>query len=276
MRAVDALRWGACFSFVLTFHAAGAMALLAQWNSAPDLVTNAPVIMIELAPLPVAPQATPSEVAPGPLQNEATPEPEPKPQPQPEPEKPVTRLEPDPVKPIEKAELPPLPETPQAEPVPAVTPPPKVQEPKEVEKEKKQVEKPKEKKRRHRHASIASAPSAADREATRSAAASPGARSHNPDAMPNWKSALVARLEHYKRYPPEAQTRGEHGVAQLAFSVDRTGGVHHPRIVRSSGSRALDAATLALVARAAPLPPPPPEVPGTQIAITVPIRYNMR
>ena len=26
----------------------------------------------------------------------------------------------------------------------------------------------------------------------------------------------------------------------------------------------------------APLPPPPPEVPGTQIAIVVPIRYNIR
>ena len=94
--------------------------------------------------------------------------------------------------------------------------------------------------------------------------------------MPNWKSALVARLERYKRYPAEAQARGEHGVAQLAFSVDRSGGVHHARIVRSSGSHALDAATLALVARAAPLPPPPPEVRGAQIAITVPIRYNMR
>ncbi len=267
MRAADALRWGACLIVVLTFHAAGAMALLAHWNSEPDLVANAPVIMIELAPLAVAPKTTPTEVAPAPVASEAQPEP----QPEPEPEQPVTKLEPDPVKPIEKAELPPLPEISQAEPVPVVTPPPK-----QVEKEKKQVEKPKEKKVRHRHASIASAPSAADREATRAAAPSPGAHSHNPSAMPNWKSALVARLESHKRYPAEAQARGEHGVAQLAFSVDRHGGVHNVRIVRSSGSRALDAATLALLERAAPLPPPPPEVPGAQIAITVPIRYTMR
>ena len=183
----------------------------------------------------------------------------------------MTKLEPDPVKPIEKAELPPLPEIPQAEPVPVVAPPPKP-----IEKPKKPAERPKEKKVRHRHASIASAPSAADREATRAAAPSPGANSHNPSAVPNWKSALVARLESYKRYPAEAQARGEHGVAQLAFSVDRSGGVHHARIVRSSGSHALDAATLGLVERAAPLPPPPPEVHGAQIAITVPIRYNMR
>ena len=235
-------------------------------------MANAPVIMVELAPVPVAPKTTPTELAPGPVQNEAKAEPEP----QPEPEKPVTKLEPDPVKPIEKAELPPLPEIPQAEPVPVVTPPPKPSSRSKRKSRRKQVERPKEKKPRHRHASIASAPSAADREATRAAAPSPGANSHNPNAMPNWKSALVARLERYKRYPAEAQARGEHGVAQLAFSVDRSGGVHHARIVRSSGSHALDSATLALVERAAPLPPPPPEVHGAQIAITVPIRYNMR
>lgn len=135
MRAADAVRWGACFIFVLTFHAAGAMALLAHWNSEPDLVANPPVIMIELAPVAVAPKTTPTEVAPAPVQSEAQPEPEP------ETEQSVTKLEPDPVKPIEKAELPPLPEIPQAEPVPVVAPPPKP-----VEKPKKPVEKPKEKK----------------------------------------------------------------------------------------------------------------------------------
>jgi protein TonB len=33
---------------------------------------------------------------------------------------------------------------------------------------------------------------------------------------------------------------------------------------------------LSLVERAQPLPPPPPEMQGTQIAIVVPIRYNIR
>ena len=104
----------------------------------------------------------------------------------------------------------------------------------------------------------------------------PGASSRNSDAVPNWKSQLVARLERYKRYPSEAQSRGEYGVAQLAFSVDRSGGVHNARITRSSGSSLLDQATLALIARAAPLPPPPPEITGSQIPISVPIRYDIR
>ncbi len=145
-----------------------------------------------------------------------------------------------------------------------VTPPPKP------------IEKPQEKKPKQKHASLASAPSTAEQKAERAAAPAPGANSRNPNALPNWKSLLVSRLERYKQYPAEAQARGDHGVAQLAFSVDRSGGVHHARIQRSSGSSALDAATLALIARAAPLPPPPPEVAGAQIAIVVPIRYNIR
>ena len=138
------------------------------------------------------------------------------------------------------------------------------------------VEKPKEKKQKQKHASLASAPSTAEQRAERAAAPTPGATSRNPDALPNWKSALVARLERYKRYPPEAQSRGEYGVAQLAFNVDRSGGVHHPHITRSSGSSLLDRETVALAERASPMPPPPPEVAGAQIPIVVPIRYNAR
>jgi protein TonB len=239
----EALRWGACFALALSFHAAGAAALLARWSEDTDLVANAPLIMIELAALPVAPDIKPTELPPGPQQTQAQPEPEP-------------------AKPVEKTvDLPP---EPQAEPQLAVMPPPKP------------IEKPAEKKLQQKHASVASAPSTAENKAERAAAPMPGASSHNPDAVPNWKSQLVARLERYKRYPSEAQSRGEQGVAQLAFSVDRSGGVHHARIVRSSGSSLLDAATLALVERAAPLPPPPPEISGAQIAIVVPIRYNMR
>jgi len=65
-------------------------------------------------------------------------------------------------------------------------------------------------------------------------------------------------------------------VAQLAFSIDRSGGVHHARIVGSSGSNLLDRETLALVERAQPLPPPPADIPGSQIAVVVPIRYTIR
>ena len=237
----DAARWGGCFMLALASHAAGAAAILARWSDETELVANAPVVMVELAPAPVSPNITPNESPPGPQQNEAEPQLVPQ-------------------KPIEKVELPP---DPQAEPV-TVMPPPKP------------VEKPKENKPKQKHASLASAPSAAEQQSHRAAAPMPGAFSRNANAVPNWKSQLVARLERYKRYPSEAQARGEHGVAQLAFSVDRSGGVHKARIMQSSGSNILDRETLTLVERAQPLPPPPPEVTGSQIPIVVSIRYNAR
>jgi protein TonB len=138
------------------------------------------------------------------------------------------------------------PEPPQAE--LQITPPPKpVKE-----------EKPKQK-----QASLPTALSKANQKAERA-------------AMLNWQSQLASKLERSKRYPAEARARGEQGVAQLSFSIDRRGGVHNARIARSSGSSALDQATLALIERAQPLPPPPPDIQGAQISIVVPIRYSMR
>lgn len=87
---------------------------------------------------------------------------------------------------------------------------------------------------------------------------------------------MVAKLERSKRYPIEARAHHEEGVAQLAFSIDRNGRVHDARIVHTSGSPLLDRETLAMLERAQPLPPPPPEMHDAQIAIVVPIRYNIR
>jgi len=233
------LRWSLCFALALSAHVGGAAALLARWQNEGENLPNAPVVMLELAPVPAAPTTVPNDIPPGPQAAEA-------------------QAEPEPVKPVEMAELPPAP---QAE-LP-LTPPPKP-----VDKAK---DKPKQKR-----ASAASAPSSAERRAERAAAPAPGANSHDPNALPSWKSQLVAKLERYKRYPSDAQSRGEQGVAHLAFSVDRSGGVHNARIVQSSGSTALDHETLAMVERAQPLPPPPPEIAGPQIPIVVPIRYNFR
>ncbi|HEY6022756.1 MAG TPA: energy transducer TonB [Pseudolabrys sp.] len=240
-RRPDLLRWGACIAAALFIHIAGAVALLARWNEPADVVASAPVIMIELAPVPVAPDVTPPELPPGPRQPEARPEPE------------LPKA-------VEKAEI--VPERAKEAELPATQP--------------KQSEKPQEKKTRQKQASLASAPSTAERRAERVSAPTSGSASHNSEAVPNWKSALVARLERYKRYPPEAQSRGEYGVAQLAFSVDRSGAVHHAHVVRSSGSTVLDRETVALAERASPMPPPPAEITGAQIPITVPIRYNVR
>jgi protein TonB len=242
--AGDAWRWGLCFALALAFHVGGIAALMARWNDSPDAVASAPVILIELSPAPVAPQTQPTDLPPGPQQVEAQPQPEP-------------------IKPLATLDLEPKPD-PAPELVTAAIPPPKPSEP----------EPPKLK--REQRAKLTTAPSPAERKSHRAAAPAAGAAARNPNAIPSWTSRVAAQLERYKRYPAEARTRGEQGVARLAFTIDRHGGVHRARIVRSSGSMVLDRETLALLNRAQPLPPPPAEISGAQIAITVPIRYTMR
>lgn len=249
-RHAGAVRWGACFVLALGFHGVGVAALLARWHDDNDLMANAPVITIDLAPMAVSPTSTPTDAPPDVIESKEQIEPDP------QPEKPVeeTKVEPEP-EPEKPPEVTPTPEL-------AVLPPPKPERPKEEKKPKK-----------HKIASINRAPTSAENRADHAAAPSPGANG-NPHAVPNWMSMLSAQLERHKRYPSDGN--GNSGVVQLAFSVDRSGGVHNARVVRSSGSSALDQAALSLVARAAPLPPPPPERPGAQIAISVPIRYSTR
>ncbi len=259
-RSTGRLRWAACWALALACHAAVAAALLLYWHPAEEQIAGAPLILIELAPLPVAPAMTPSDAPPGPQQTQTAAAPPVEPT--------VARdAKPEP----NKSE----PETP-VETTATVPPAPQTEQPVAMLPQRKPAQQPREEKHHQSAARQASAPSSAAHRAKRAAAPASGASARNPTALPNWKSRLVARLERYKRYPAEAQARGEHGVTQLAFSVDRRGGVHRARILRSSGSTALDRATLALIARAQPLPPPPPEIRGAQIAIVVPIRYNIR
>ena len=53
-------------------------------------------------------------------------------------------------------------------------------------------------------------------------------------ATASWEQSLVARLAKVQRYP--AQARGVQGAVNLAFTIDRHGGVVSGWIVKSSGS----------------------------------------
>jgi protein TonB len=98
----------------------------------------------------------------------------------------------------------------------------------------------------------------------------------NSTAIPSWKRQVVGLIERNKRYPTAAQARHEQGTAQLAFSLDRQGRVTASRIIKSSGSTALDAEAMELVKRAQPFPPPPTDLPGAQVDLSVPIRFNIK
>ena len=263
-------RWTACFTLAAGLHVAGALALLTHWSARDETPAGGAVVLVELMPVIAATTPIQFNLPPAPARvdsaGDANPTDKPveadRPDPAPEP---VERTEEKQPRPEQTAAIVQEPDPPAAIPELPAMPKPRPPEP--------GTEPPAASKRTQ--ASLASAPSAAERQATRQTAHANGV-TQNPDALPSWRARLSAQLERNKRYPPAARQRGEQGVAQLAFTVGHDGSVHGARILRSSGSDLLDRETLAMIARAQPLPPPPPELGQRSVAIVVPIRYTVR
>jgi protein TonB len=97
-----------------------------------------------------------------------------------------------------------------------------------------------------------------------------------PRSVTRWQSLLAAHIEHFKRYPAEARSRGEHGIAKVAFTIDHEGRLLRSSIVQSSGSTTLDQETLAMLARAQPMPRPPDQLSAAELTFVVPVLFNIR
>ena len=103
-----------------------------------------------------------------------------------------------------------------------------------------------------------------------------GAAVESAAVIRRWESALVGHIERFKRYPAEARARGDHGLARVAFTIDRDGWVRESRILETSGSPELDRECLAMLARAQPMPKPPRQVQTSELSFVVPVRFNIR
>jgi protein TonB len=243
----ESLRWGGSFAFVLGLHA-GIVFLVLGWSHG-DVPYSPPpaAVMLDLAPLPAAPEATPNDAPPGPELSEVVPEPEPPPPvempppvvaevtlPEPEPPPPLELKPPEPPKPIEK----------------------------KVEK------KPQPK---------MAAPQAAPQQAAVAAAPAPGASVDPPsNTLPTWKGILLKHLERHKRYPHEAQRSRHEGITYVRFTMSRDGRVLAARVERGAGIASLDQEGLDLLQRAQPLPPLPADQPGESLELIVPIQFFMK
>ncbi len=255
--AASVLRWTVAGLAVIGLHAGGVWLAL-NWPQPAEAMGDPPAaIMMELAPLAVAPEVPQQDVAPGPEMVEA------EEQPEPEPEKPVeeeVKPEPEPPpEPPKETEIKP-PETPKVEKAEVVLPP-KIEPPKK---------KPKPKKKKQKAAPRTTAPpSSQAMRGDRAAAPTEGVSSSMSPAT--WRGALMAHLNRHKRFPSGAAGTG---VATVAFTIDRSGRVLSSRLVRSSGDAALDAEAASLPRRASPVPAPPPNVGGGSITLAVPIRFT--
>jgi protein TonB len=239
-----ALRWGASLGLALAVHAVAIGAVLWWHARMPPVQTPAPAetVMVELAPLPSAPPAPPTELPPGPPQQEqrqTPPKAEPEPTRTPEPDR--QRLQ-------QEAEVP-LPQQPAQ--------------------------------RQHEDTAAAdvnrtSAPPSVQAPPGREYAAEQSLAGAQPQAQGTWQAQVLGHLEKFKRYPRVAQRRRYEGTVSVQYSVDRQGNVLSARLATSSGREPLDDEAVAAMQRASPLPPPPPEIPGDPIEVTTPVTFTLR
>jgi protein TonB len=245
-------------AIIVLAHAAVA-ATVVKWRDEIEPAEPAAAIVIEFAPLPVAPAAPQTDIAPGPEQMMSVAS----------PERPVEQVEEKP-KAEEKVASRPI-----EEPPPEIKPAPNpdvVLEPPHQEVTRAQPQNP------LTPAPTTSAPQALP-EQTAALPAAPVQGQITPtnsNAVPTWKNRIVALLERNKRYPEVAQSRRQQGIAQVFFSLDRQGRMIDSRVVRSSGASVLDEEALALLRRTQPFPAPPRELRGESVDLTVPIRFNLK
>ena len=229
-------RWSLAGAIMLAAHIAMGASYLMLRNSESSGMPQAPVVIMDFAPIPAAP-ASELDLAVGPQMQEQLQPPEPRP------------LEP------EKLETPPIenpvvamPETKKAEVKPEKKPPaPRTTAP----------------------------PRSPTHTARIPAAPSPGS-SNASAFSPSGSHMLFWHLLRYRQYPSSAQSARQEGVVSLTFTMDRNGRVLSRHISRSSGVAALDAEALSMIERAQPLPAFPPSMPESARSFTAPIRFSLR
>jgi protein TonB len=260
----DLTRWLASAVVVLGLHALGVAALLA-WHDPLGVADESSAVVVDLTPY-AAPSESTEDVAPGPIQQQAAaPTPEQKVEQKPDekidekveakPEEKVeAKTEPKPEeKPEEKVEVPPAP----VPPVAAVPPPEAVAPPPPPEPQAQPAP----------PSNIPPAP-----------VTTAPPRPHEATAVETkaWFKGIFAQIQRHKAYPPAARARGEKGVVQVAFSIDRQGRLVASRVAHASGYASLDQAAMTTLEKAQPFPPPPADMPGEQFSFTVPVAFSLR
>lgn len=296
----EAALWGAAGAAVLAMHLAVAYAFQAMRPLDPA-GGPPPALMIELAPLPVAPATETETYVPEEVQTEqvepvdnveqiAEAEPEPVTEAEPEPVKEEAEPIVEEIQPEEVAKADPLVEQePLEEVVPDVveveTPEVAVPLPQsrpiveeKPEPEKKPVEKARERKKEKKPATkpVATA-RVQSKPAPKAAAPRQAEGTSSPSVSPaRWQARVSAWLNRHKRYPSGPKRKGEEGTVQVAFTIDPNGRVTSSRVTRSSGNPDFDRAALDMLRRASPVPAPPKEIARASMPISVPVVFNLR
>lgn len=281
-------RWASAAACVAAAHSGIAWAVV-NWPHPQPPAGEAPsAIMIEFAPVPLAPNAPPQDVAVGPemtMSQQSSPRELNEKEPVEEVE---TELEIAKAEPVEEVreqeveteiEVPELPvvesadavlaqpakAAPEIETVEVETPPPEPTK-------KPEQEKPEESEQQENSPTSApttSAPKPLNVQRAKTNAA-PSSGVSSSVSVATWRGRVMAHLNRRKRHPG-GRARG---TSSIAFVIDRSGRVLSARLIRSSGNSTLDRAAVALARRASPLPAPPANIGKSRITMTVPINFS--
>jgi len=95
-------------------------------------------------------------------------------------------------------------------------------------------------------------------------------------AISSYFARVQAHLLRHRVYPAEAEANVLTGAARVNFSLGRDGRVLSASLAESSGHVVLDQAAIAVVRRASPFPPFPPEIAASRLEMGTPIRFESR
>jgi protein TonB len=265
-------RWSASAAIIVAVHAALIALGIAWYTHSPLPGVALPTIMIDLAPAsaPSGPSVQPLDLPPGPEMREAD-------LPPPPPEPPKQEAVQEQLTPTPPQENPVVQTPPEAQPSPPQPEPAKIvpDQPKPIPVKPKPVRTEVKKPADAPPAPRTSAAPKAERQASlTSPSATTGATSSA--ALASYNQLVAAHLQRFKQYPSSAKAAGEQGTSRLSFTLGRGGQVLGSRLAGSSGHPSLDGETLAMVRRAQPFPPMPPDLKQASMSFSIPVQFSIR
>jgi protein TonB len=96
------------------------------------------------------------------------------------------------------------------------------------------------------------------------------------EATLSWQKSVALHLNKHKKYPGDARSRGEEGVATVSFTLDRSGKVISVHLDQSSGSTLLDQEAIEVFSRASPFPTPPTDMAELSFSFSQPIQFRIK
>jgi protein TonB len=233
-----------------------------HWNDGEPPEEHAGSVAIELAPVAVALPADTTDLAHGPLMEEAAPTAETAPESVQEVEEDLPKVDSSPLAPQPEVALP------IAKPVDNRNPDEQHQEPLPQQQNPEQAA----------PAPLTTSPPRVNTTTTADTAAAPapGTSAIPASIQASWQRALISHLNRFKRYPEAARVRGIQGVVKIEFTINHEGRIVASHVAESSGSSALDAEALATLRRANPLPAPPVKAADATFYLVLPVHFRIR